>query len=90
MSAQLQTPEQLAQLLGRHRKALSEQGTADIETRKRRIQTAIDLLVDYHQQLCDAADADFGGRHEGFTLMNDIGSSIGSLKYAREDLEAWS
>ena len=90
MNAQLQTPEQLAELLGRHRKALSEQGTADIETRKRRIQAAIDLLVDYHQQICDAADEDFGGRHEGFTLMNDIASSIGSLKYARENLEAWS
>ena len=89
MSAQLETPQQLSELLKQHRKATDEQGVVDVETRKRRLQTAIDLLVDHHQELCTAMEADFGGRHQGFSLMNDILGSLNSLKHARDNLEQW-
>ena len=89
MSVQLGTSQELSDLLKQHRKATDEQGVVDVETRKRRIQTAIDLLVDNHQALCDAMNADFGGRHAGFSLMNDILGSINSLKHARDNLEQW-
>ncbi len=89
MSAQLKTPEELSGLLKRHRKAFDEQGEVDVGARKRRLQAAIDMLVEHHQELCAAMDADFGGRHTGFSLMNDILGSLGSLKHARDNLEQW-
>ena len=89
MSAQLETSQQLSDLLKQHRKATDEQGVVDVDTRKRRLQTAIDLLVDHHEELCAAIDKDFGGRHTGFSLMNDILGSLGSLKHARDNLEQW-
>lgn len=89
MSAQLQTSEELSDLLVQHRKATNEQGVVTVETRKRRLQTAIDMLVDHHRELCAAMKADFGSRHTGFSLMNDILGSLGSLKHARDHLEQW-
>lgn len=89
MSAQLRTPEELSGLLQQHRKATDEQGKVDVQTRKRRLQAVIDMLVDHHQELCAAMEADFGGRHTGFSLMNDILGSLGSLKYARDHMEQW-
>ncbi|OEY66296.1 coniferyl aldehyde dehydrogenase [Marinobacter sp. X15-166B] len=89
MSAQLRTPEDLSGLLKQHRAATDGQGAVDVETRKRRLQAVIDLLVDHHQELCAAMAADFGGRPIGFSLMNDILGSLGSLKYARDHLEEW-
>lgn len=89
MSAQLGTAEELSALLRLHRKATDEQGLVDVETRKRRLQTAIDMLVDHHQVLSTAMDADFGGRHIGFSLMNDVLGSLNSLKHARDNLDSW-
>ena len=89
MSAQLQAVDQLSQLLKRHREATDQQGTVGVEVRRDRIQAAINLLADNHDALCDAMNADFGGRHRGFSLMNDILGSISSLKHARDNLESW-
>lgn len=89
MNAQLRTVEELSNLLQLHRKATDKQGFVDVETRKLRLQTAIDLLVDHHQVLVEAMDIDFGGRHLGFSLMNDIMGSLTSLKHARDNLEQW-
>lgn len=89
MPAYLQSAEQLSDLLKEHRKATDEQGFVDAPTRKARIQSAIDLLVDNKDGLCKAMSADFGERHPGFSLMNDILGSIGSLKHSRDNLEQW-
>lgn len=89
MSAQLTSPDALSELLRQHRKATDEQGVVELEVRKQRLQAAIDLLVDHHEELCEAMDADFGGRHPGFSLMNDILGSLGSLKHARDHVEQW-
>ncbi len=89
MSAQLETAQELAELLRLHRKATDQQGAVSAEVRKGRLQAAIDLLVDHHIALCAAIDADFGSRHAGFSMMNDILGSITSLKHARDNLELW-
>lgn len=89
MSAQLQSVDQLTELLKRHREATDQQGMVGVEVRRNRIQAAINLLADNHSALCDAMNADFGGRHHGFSLMNDILGSISSLKHARDNLEQW-
>lgn len=89
MDTVLESSQELKRLLSLHRRATDQQGVVSAEVRKRRLQTAIDLLVDHHEELCGAMDADFGGRYVGFSLMNDILGSITSLKHARDNLEQW-
>lgn len=89
MRAHLQSIDQLPTLLADQRSAFDRHGPVSAELRRGRIQAVIDLLVDHHLELAAAMDADFGGRHPGFGLMNDVLGSLGSLKHARDHLEAW-
>lgn len=79
----------LASLLQQQRQDFNASGAVSAAQRKRRIQTAIDLLVKYHKPLVEAMDADFGGRPKGYSLMNDVLGSLTSLKYARDHFEPW-
>ena len=89
MCAHLQSIDELPPLLAAQRRAFDQQGPVSSEQRRGRIQQVINLLVDQHQQLAEAMDADFGGRHPGFGLMNDVLGSLGSLKHARDHLQSW-
>lgn len=88
MSTPNSTPA-LADILSAQQEAFVAAGAVDADTRRRRLQTAIDLLVKYHKPLAAAMDADFGGRHPGFSLMNDVLGSLASLKHARDHFEPW-
>ena len=79
----------LAGLLQQQRQAFAAAGAVSAAERRRRIQTAIDLLVKHHKPLAEAMDADFGGRPKGYSLMNDVLGSLTSLKYARDHFEPW-
>ena len=82
-------PEQLTSLLAAQKEAFVGAGHVSAEQRRERIQRVIELLVRYQQPLVEAMDADFGGRPQGFSLMNDVLGSLASLKYARDHLEHW-
>ena len=82
-------PEQLTSLLAAQKKACVGAGHVSAELRRERIQRVIELLVRFQQPLVEAMDADFGGRPQGFSLMNDVLGSLASLKYARDHLEHW-
>ena len=82
-------PEQLTSLLAAQKKAFVGAGHVSAELRRERIQRVIELLVRFQQPLVEAMDADFGGRPQGFSLMNDVLGSLASLKYARDHLEHW-
>lgn len=69
--------------------AFNAEGMVTAETRKARLQRAIDMLVQYNDALCAAMSEDFGGRSPVFSMMNDILGSLGSLKHARDHLEQW-
>jgi len=79
----------LSDLLRQQRQAFDTAGAVSAADRRRRLQTAIDLLVKYHKPLVQAMDADFGGRPQGYSLMNDVLGSLTSLKYARDHFEPW-
>lgn len=79
----------LAGLLEQQKQAFDRAGAVGMADRRRRIQTAVDLLVKYHKPLVEAMDADFGGRPRGYSLMNDVIGSLTSLKYARDHFEPW-
>ncbi|MDY0071055.1 MAG: aldehyde dehydrogenase family protein [Thauera sp.] len=83
------TAADLAELLQQQKQAFNAAGAVSAELRRRRLQTAIDLLVKYHKPLVEAMDADFGGRPQGYSLANDVLGSLTSLKYARDNFEPW-
>ena len=88
LSAQTE-PDQLTNLLAAQKKAFIDAGPVSADQRRERLQRVIDLLVRYQQPLIEAIDLDFGGRPQGFSLMNDVLGSLASLKYARDHLEHW-
>ncbi|MFC4603854.1 aldehyde dehydrogenase family protein [Rhodococcus kronopolitis] len=79
----------LTDLLALQRAALVAEGQPTAERRRQRIQAVIDLLVARADDIAKALDADFGGRPEGYSLMNDVVGSITALKHARDNLDAW-
>lgn len=81
--------DDIARLRKRQQAAFTAAGEVPAEERVRRLQQVIDLLVDYHEPLVEAMGADFGGRHPGYSLMNDVLGSLGSLKYVRDHLASW-
>ena len=89
MNAHLQSIDQLSDLLVAQRRDFDRQGPVGAEQRRRRLQAVIDLLVDHHQELAEAMDADFAGRHPGYGLLNDVLGSLSSLKHARDHLADW-
>ncbi|WP_203009488.1 coniferyl aldehyde dehydrogenase [Pseudomonas paraversuta] len=89
MTCSSTAPEQLSSLLAAQKKAFIEAGPVSVEQRQQRIQRVIELLVRYQQPLVEAMDADFGGRPQGFSLMNDVLGSLASLKYARDHVAHW-
>ncbi|AUB75237.1 aldehyde dehydrogenase [Pseudomonas sp. Lz4W] len=89
MTCSSTSPEQLSSLLAAQKTAFIEAGPVSVEQRQQRIQRVIELLVRYQQPLVEAMDADFGGRPQGFSLMNDVLGSLASLKYARDHVAHW-
>ncbi len=81
--------DSLDDVLARQRASLQAEGLPTADARRARIQAVIDLLVDGYRDIVDAIDADFGGRHRGYSIMNDILGSLTSLKAARDGLEEW-
>ena len=89
MSCAISSAEGLSALLSEQKAAFIAAGAVSAAERRARIQRVIDLLVQHHMALAEAMDADFGGRPQGFSLMNDVLGSLASLKHARDHLEAW-
>lgn len=89
MSSFTSSVQGLTSLLSRQKSAFARAGLVSADTRRRRLQQVIDLLVRHHGALTEAIDLDFGGRPAGFSLMNDVLGALASLKYARDHLQDW-
>lgn len=89
MSSFTSSVQGLTSLLSRQKSAFTSAGLVSADTRRRRLQQVIDLLVRHHGALTEAIDLDFGGRPAGFSLMNDVLGALASLKYARDHLQDW-
>ncbi|WP_433740552.1 coniferyl aldehyde dehydrogenase [Pseudomonas putida] len=89
MSSVTSSVQGLSSLLSRQKSANASAGAVSADTRRRRLQQVIDLLVRHHGALTEAIDLDFGGRPAGFSLMNDVVGALASLKHARDHLQDW-
>jgi len=76
-------------LLDAQQAAFRAEGPVPAPARKARLQRVIDMLVKHNDALCEAMGADFGGRPLVFSMMNDVAGALGSLKHARDSLDAW-
>lgn len=80
---------ELTDLLERQRQAFLDEGPVHAATRVDRLNRCIALIVDHQQELCEAVNADFGGRSRHVTLMTDLYTSVSTLKFARKNLRRW-
>lgn len=79
----------LSALLHRQQQAHLAHMQISVNERRERLQQVIALLVEGHQSLAAAMEADFDGRSKGFSLMNDVLGSMASLKHVRDNLIHW-
>jgi len=57
--------------------------------RKDRLTRLGRLIVDNADALCDAMSEDFGHRSKDQSMMTDVVSALGEVKYARKHLDKW-
>lgn len=79
----------MPQLLEMQKAAFIAEGAVSAEVRTQRLQQVIDMLIAHKDALVAAMRADFGGRHDAFSLANDILGSLASLKHARDHFSDW-
>lgn len=75
--------------LEKQRAAFTAELPVSAATRTDRLTRAGRLLVDHADALCDAMSEDFGHRSREQSMMTDINSALGEIKYARKHLGKW-
>jgi coniferyl-aldehyde dehydrogenase len=80
---------ELQAVLENQRRAFKAEGPVALETRIDRIDRCIALLVDNKEAICEAVNQDFACRSKYVTLMTDIMTSVGSLKFVKKNLKKW-
>ncbi|WP_066013847.1 coniferyl aldehyde dehydrogenase [Endozoicomonas atrinae] len=81
--------EKLTALLNKQRLAHSAIPYPDYETRIKRLDRCIDLLVTHQDEICEAVNRDFGCRSAHVTRMSDLFVSLQSLKFTKKRLKQW-
>ena len=76
-------------VLDLQKRAQTAKGPPSAALRKERLTRCIDLILMHKDDLVEAIEADFGARSRDLSMLADIVSAIGPLKYARAHLEAW-
>ncbi|MFO1377427.1 MAG: aldehyde dehydrogenase family protein [Steroidobacteraceae bacterium] len=89
MTRETRPAVEISELVRRQRLACAAEGPVSEATRVARLQRVIDLLVKYRNPLRDAMGEDFGGRHPGYSLMNDVVGSLSCLKHSRDKCGEW-
>lgn len=81
------TPMQ--EVLAIQRAAHQQAGAPGAKLRRDRIDRCMALLERHQSDIASALCADFGVRSKDFSLFIDVAAAMGSLKYARMNLERW-
>lgn len=83
------TSEAMLEALQRQRDAFTAELPVDATARKRRIQRALDLVLDGKDRLNAAMKADFGCRSATQSTMTDIMATVKALRHALANVERW-
>ncbi len=79
----------MGEVLARQKAAHVREGAPSQAIRVDRLNRCIALLVDHGEEFVEALNSDFGARSKDTSRLTDIASSIGPLKYARDNLGKW-
>jgi coniferyl-aldehyde dehydrogenase len=82
-------PAELQRLLDAQRAAHALDPIPDAATRRDRIDRFVAAVLEHAAELAAALDADFGSRPATTSMELDILGGMGTIAYARENLEAW-
>jgi coniferyl-aldehyde dehydrogenase len=83
------TTEAMREALQRQRDAFTAELPVEAAARKRRIQRALDLVLDGKDRLVAAMQADFGCRSATQSTLTDIMATVKSLRHALANVERW-
>lgn len=83
------TPDEMEALLAAQRGHLLTAGAPDAATRRARLTTLIDLVVENEPALVSAMSEDFGNRSAQTSILADLMATLAELKYARKHLHKW-
>ena len=80
---------QLMPLLRAQKQALLQERFPSAEVRIDRLNRLIDIHIQYKDKIIDALSSDFGGRSRIQSLVTDVVSTIGAIKYTRGKVKQW-
>ena len=86
---QIVSQETMRAALEKQRTAFTAELPVSAEIRKDRLTRAGKLLVENVDALCDAMSEDFGHRSREQSMMTDLTSALGEIKYARKHVDNW-
>ncbi|RQW29705.1 coniferyl aldehyde dehydrogenase [Rhodobacteraceae bacterium CH30] len=78
-----------AEVLDRQRQAFIAEGHVSAAVRQDRLARLEAMLKKHAEALALAQDADFGGRHPGFSMMNDVLAPLASVKHCHKMAGKW-
>ena len=76
-------------ILDRQRQAYLAEGEVSTNTRKDRLERAINVVKKNEKRFVEAMNADFGHRSEHQSLFTDIAASVGPLRHAQAHVDRW-
>ncbi|MGL6070010.1 coniferyl aldehyde dehydrogenase [Craterilacuibacter sp.] len=79
----------IAEMLDCQRQAFIAEGHVSAAVRQDRLARLEAMLKKHAEALAKAQDADFGGRHPGFSLMNDVLAPLASVKHCHKMAGKW-
>ncbi|MGB6910948.1 MAG: coniferyl aldehyde dehydrogenase [Methyloceanibacter sp.] len=89
LAASADTDSDLTAILARQRAAFLRDGPPSPADRRRDLMKLKHALLAHRNDLVAAVNADYGHRAEQETLLLDLGSSIGAIKYLHDNLARW-
>ncbi|MCP9757815.1 coniferyl aldehyde dehydrogenase [Aquitalea sp. S1-19] len=78
-----------AEVLDRQRQAFIAEGHVSAAVRQDRLARLEAMLKKHAEALALAQDADVGGRHPGFSMMNDVLAPLASVKHCHKMAGKW-
>jgi coniferyl-aldehyde dehydrogenase len=79
----------LTAILARQRAAFLRDGPPPLAERRRDLTRLKDALLAHREDFVAALNTDFGYRSTQETLLLDLGSTIGTIKYLHHNLRRW-
>ncbi|MDJ0657226.1 MAG: coniferyl aldehyde dehydrogenase [Xanthomonadales bacterium] len=81
--------QRLDEVLSRQRADFHHELPVSVETRRDRLDRAIQVLLKHQDDFCQAMSEDFDGRPVLLSKLTDITSAVGALRHAKKHLASW-